>query len=168
MRGDGNFKWWWCGFEEMEVCNGPHDTREAAIASAAEEREADEFEDDETPHCWIVEADKMVIVADALFDEDDVDADSTFSGDRLIELITEANEEAWGEDGFEGLVGPGDEAAINELEAAVREAQLASGGQAACVNAVIADWLNRHQRQFRVFTFGVQRNFERVELELVA
>lgn len=173
MRSNGLFKWWWCRWEELEICHGPHDTREAAIAAARADLKPDEFDDedpDDDKAFWVVEADKQIVVADKLFGSDDlVAADgAVFHAEQLLEMIAEANEELWSEDGFEGLRDDGVKAAEAELEAAVRECQLASNGVADCVNAAVADWLTRHQHLFPVFTFGVQRNHERIPLSEAA
>lgn len=167
MAGDGNFKWWWCSHEELEVCFGPHETRADAIAAARADLEPDDFDTDDAPGFWIALADKMVISAPAVFkaDEDLSFEKVAFDAERLLERITDANEEAWGEDGFEGLVGDDAVAAEAELERLVREAQLASGGRASAVNAAVTDWVQRHQRNFKVFMFGEVQTSEFVPLE---
>lgn len=83
MPGDGNFFWWWAvGTRDPEVCTGPCDSREQAIAEAR-------GNDGNEEGFIILEADRMVPSTE-IFDADDV-----------LGRYGEVNEECWSEDSFD-------------------------------------------------------------------
>lgn len=83
--GDKNYKWWVGYAEDAEIFQGPHDTREDAIAAGHDEYPAGEYES-----FYVCEADKAVIRANI---------DGEAIAERVMEELCENNEECFGEDG---------------------------------------------------------------------
>ncbi|MBB5664778.1 hypothetical protein GGE68_002975 [Rhizobium leguminosarum] len=79
---DKNFKWWVSDSEDAEIFSGPYDSREEAIHVGTGDYDRAPF--------YIVEADKTVMSAYV---------DGEAYAERIMEDLTERNEECFGEDG---------------------------------------------------------------------
>ncbi|WP_312412011.1 hypothetical protein [Shinella sp.] len=126
--GDKNFKWWFADSEDAEFYRGPFDTREDAIAAGESELDGYPFH--------IVEADKTVMSSYV---------DGEEYAEKIMEDLTERNEECWGEDGPDDPWG--------EYSNPHR-----SLGNA--IERAVADWLEAHPG--KTWSFHEMRNGETI------
>lgn len=124
--GDNVFKWWVADSEDAESYHGPHNTREEAIAEGESLFDGHQF--------YVVEADKTVMSSY-------VDGESY--AERIMEDLTERNEECWGE------YGPDDP------WAAYQNPQRSLGN---AIERAVADWVKEHPGS--TWSFHTMRNGE--------
>lgn len=160
MAGNGHYRWYWSRHEQMERCHGAKATREGIIADGQGAFTLDDFEDDETPGFWIVEADTSVVRPVTFSAEDLDDMDVPLSAQWVIEQVLDANEEVYGEDGYEGpsaQYDPKAEEAFDEELAAIARLAADAADQ---VNAAIRRFVENNQALFAPYVFGNTRNIE--------
>lgn len=164
MKSNGQYRWYWSRWEEMERCHGAKSTRDEIIADGRANFTADEFEEDETPGFWIVEADRTLVRPVKLSPEELEDVDFDLTAQWAIELVLEANEEAYGEDGYEGPAAGYDPDAEAAFDEELRAIDRTAPDVADRVNAAIERFVAGNQTFFAPFVFGDTRNIEFVPL----
>lgn len=165
---DGNFKWWYAGYEDSEHWVGPKDSREAAITAGRAEYGAGET-------FWICEADKAEYSFSGLFDGDDdheLAAETlTIDLDYVDSLLTRwsENEEAMGEDGWEddGLTEEdkaGLLAALIKAQATDSPDPENTAPRADAMSNAFEEWAETRRADFgEVYMFGRVRRSEKIE-----
>lgn len=126
MIGDNVFKWWVAEAEDAESFNGPHECREDAIEEGKSLFDGQPF--------YVVEADKTVMSPYV---------DGEAHAERIMEELTERNEECWGE------YGPDDPWAYYQ------DPQRSLGN---AIEHAVAEWLKVHPGT--TWSFHIMRNGE--------
>lgn len=165
MSGNGHYRWYWSSSEELERCFGAKATRAEVIDAGHANVTADEFDEGQTPGFWIVEADTVLVhpialSADELADMEGVDLTAQWA----IEAVLEANEDAYGEDGYEGPSKSADPNAEPAFDAALKLIDRTAPDAADQVNAAIRAFVVNNQAIFAPYLFGDTRNVEFVPL----
>lgn len=165
MAGTGQYRWYWSSSEELERCFGAKATRAEAVESGLANTTADEFDEGQTPGFWIVEADTVLVhpitlSADELADMEGLDLTAQWA----IEAVLDANEEAYGEDGYEGPSKSADPEAEPAFDAALKLIDRTAPDAADQVNAAIRAFVVNNQAIFNPYLFGDTRNVEFVPL----
>ncbi|UTC29573.1 hypothetical protein BAMBUS_05150 [Brevundimonas phage vB_BpoS-Bambus] len=114
---DGVFRFYWADHEEFEYAQGPFDSFAAAKAHALKESEDVAFGPEPGVTIYVCEADKRTTVppvfdTQALLAEYQTTGGVTFNAEAVLDLFMEANEDCWGEDGWDGLTGDAEAAEI--------------------------------------------------------
>lgn len=165
MAGDGQYRWYWSSSEELEQCFGAKATRAEVIDAGHANVTADEFDEDQTPGFWIVEADKVVVQPITLSADELADMEGFgLTAQWAIERVVDANEEAYGEDGYEGPSKGADPNAEAALDAALQAIDRSVADAADQVNVAIRDFVMNNQAIFAPYLFGDTRNVEFVPL----
>lgn len=165
MAGNGHFRWYWSSSEELERCFGAKATRADAIDAGLENVTADEFDDDQTPGFWIVEADTVLVHPVSLSAEYLSDMDGAeLTAQWAIEQVLDANEDAYGEDGYEGPSKNADPNAEQAFDALLKSIDHAAPDAVEQVNTAIRDFVVNNQAIFAPYLFGDTRNVEFVPL----
>ena len=169
---DGVFRFYWADHEEFEYAYGPFDTAEAAFAAAQKESDEKPYGPEPGETIYVARADKRVTVPPQ-FDTEDLLSQYreqkfiTFNSEHVLELFMEANEDCWGEDGWDGLTGPraaeAETALIDALLLAVtnwvsivkddNDAEAEEALQVALQNAV-RGWEVAYRDTIKVWMFG--------------
>jgi nucleoside 2-deoxyribosyltransferase len=120
-QSDG-FQWYWTEGDDLEICQRGGSTREETIAKALRDVPIGGV-------FTVLEADKQTASAP--------------DADAIIDLFADANEECWGEDGFEGLDG-----APEVIASAKHE-----------LTGIVEGWFDKHASLVQEpWFFGAQRN----------
>lgn len=167
---DGVFRYYWADHEEFEFAYGPFDTAEEALAAALKQAEEESFGPEPGSTIYVARADKRTTVpptfdTEALMDEFKRTGGMSFDSEQVLELFMEANEDCWGEDGWDGLTGDSEAASedlIKKLLYAATNWMLAKPADDVAaeemlqqdLQAAMRAWEMEHRAQIKVWMFG--------------
>ncbi|USN14991.1 hypothetical protein PAPPERLAPAPP_00640 [Brevundimonas phage vB_BpoS-Papperlapapp] len=124
---DGVFRFYWADHEEFEYAHGPFGSFAAAKAHALKQAVETTFGPEPGVTIYVCEADKRTTVppafdTQALLAEYKATGALRFDSEAVLDLFMEANEDCWGEDGWDGLTGDAEAAAIALISALTKAA----------------------------------------------
>lgn len=177
---DGVFRFYWADHEEFEYASGPFNSVEEAWAHAQKQAEEESWGPEPGATIYVARADKRTTVAptfdvDALVAEWRVTGAIVFDTEEVLDLFMEANEDCWGEDGWDGLTGDAEaaEAALlRSLNDAVRawsthvsdNDRAEAGALQTRLRGAVQRWESEHRDQIKTWMFG--RMDEPVEFKM--
>jgi hypothetical protein len=165
MAGNGQYRWYWSSSEELERCFGGKATRAEAVDAGHANVTADEFDEGQTPGFWIVEADTVLVHPITLSADELADMEGgELTAQWAIEQVLDANEDAYGEDGYEGPSKDADPEAEAALDSALKAIDRAAPDAADQINVAIRNFVVSNQAIFAPYLFGDTRHVEFVPL----
>lgn len=113
---DGVFHHYWSTHDEFEYAYGPFDSFEAAKADALSQAVDAVYGPEPGSTVYVVRADKRTTVPPVFDTEALIDAycetgQFHFDSEQVLDLFMEANEDCWGDHGWDGLTGDSEAAA---------------------------------------------------------
>ena len=131
---DGVFRFYWADHEEFEFAHGPFDSVEQAKAHALDMAQETTYGPEPGVTIYVARADKRTCVppafdTEALMAEYKATGTIVFDAEAVLDLFMDANEDCWGDDGWDGLSG----------DYVKAEAELLR-----LLNVAVADWIKFH------------------------